>query len=80
MKVTLDCPLIKKRSHPAMLPPTHLEDVVHEKRATNPNRWSVRDVNLNPRTTLPVRVGLKQQNLEHGYNFLMDVSHPSSPN
>lgn len=27
-----------------------------------------------------VRVGLKQSNLDKAYKYLMDVSHPSSPN
>lgn len=54
--------------------------LVHEKRLANSNQWKVRDVKLNPRTTLPIRVGLKQSNLERGHDFLMDVSHPSSPN
>ena len=29
---------------------------------------------------LPVRIALKQRNLENGYNHLLNVSHPSSPN
>lgn len=60
--------------------PAAVPHVVHEKRLINSNKWAVRDVKLNPRTTLPVRVGLKQRNLEHGHDFLMDVSHPSSSN
>ena len=32
------------------------------------------------RTVLPVRIGLTQNNLDKGYDFLMDVSDPSSPN
>lgn len=59
--------------------PTTVPHLVHEKRLAN-TQWTARDVKLNPRTTLPVRVGLKQRNLDRGHDFLMDVSHPSSPN
>lgn len=61
--------------------PAAVPHVVHEKRIAGLNKWTKRDeVQLDPKTTLPVRVGLKQQNLDLGYDFLMDVSHPSSPN
>ena len=34
----------------------------------------------NPRTILPVRIGLSGTNLEHGHELLIDVSNPPSPN
>lgn len=55
-------------------PTTH---VLHEKRDVAvkfPRRRVDRDA------VIPVRIGLKQTNLESGYERLMDVSHPSSPN
>lgn len=54
--------------------------VVHEKRETQLGKWSKRDIKLNSDAVIPMSIGLKQRNLEHGYDFLMDVSHPSSPN
>ena len=35
---------------------------------------------LSPRTLLPVRIGLAQNNLDKAHEYLMDVSHPNSPN
>ncbi|THW17881.1 aorsin [Aureobasidium pullulans] len=62
------------------VPETH---VVHEKRDVahrfTTSRWVKRD-RLEKDTVLPVRVGLKQQNLHNGAEWLMDVSHPQSPN
>lgn len=46
--------------------------VVHEKREVAGSRWVKRD-RLDPRTVLPMRIGLKQSNLERGPEFLMDV-------
>ncbi|KAE8444410.1 hypothetical protein EG329_000610 [Mollisiaceae sp. DMI_Dod_QoI] len=53
---------------------------IHEKRdATAAKKW-VKRGKLSPDTRLPMRVGLKQRNLHRGLDFLMDVSHPESPN
>ncbi|KAH8821627.1 peptidase S8/S53 domain-containing protein [Xylogone sp. PMI_703] len=60
----------------AAVPNTH---VVHEKRDSAPKSWVKRD-KLHPKALLPMRIGLKQQSLDRGYEFLMDVSHPSSSN
>jgi tripeptidyl-peptidase-1 len=55
--------------------------VVHEKRATQSNKWSRRrDIKLNRDAVIPMSFGLTQQNIENGYDFLMDVSHPDSKN
>jgi tripeptidyl-peptidase I len=57
-------------------PPTH---AIHEKRDANPNRWIKRA--KTPRAAvLPVRIGLKQRNLDNGDAMLMDVADPASPN
>jgi tripeptidyl-peptidase-1 len=56
------------------VPTTH---VIHEKREIAPSfprRRVERDA------VIPVRVGLRQSNLDSGHERLMDVSHPSSPN
>jgi tripeptidyl-peptidase-1 len=46
--------------------------VLHEKRHAPPTRWIKRD--RIPRSAiLPVRIGLTQNNLEKGHDFLMDV-------
>ena len=62
----------------APAPTTH---VMHEKRETLSARWSRRsDIKLNRDAVIPMSFGLTQQNLENGYEFLMDVSHPESKN
>jgi tripeptidyl-peptidase-1 len=52
---------------------------LHEKRERPSRAWIKRDRVL-PSAILPIKIGLKQQNLENGYDYLMDVSDPSSPN
>ncbi|PMD13221.1 hypothetical protein NA56DRAFT_712256 [Hyaloscypha hepaticicola] len=53
---------------------------VHEKREfTNPV-WVSLDIELNRREIVPVSIGLTQQNLDNGHEYLMDVSDPISPN
>ncbi|CZT06100.1 related to serine protease [Rhynchosporium graminicola] len=53
--------------------------VLHEKRdSTNYHQW-VRRGKISPSAILPVRIGLKQQNLENGHDYLLDISHPDSP-
>ena len=53
--------------------------VVHERRSGTPHGWIKRS-SLQRNAILPMKVGLKQSNLERGYEYLDDVSHPSSPN
>ncbi|KAE9365864.1 subtilisin-like protein [Stipitochalara longipes BDJ] len=53
---------------------------VHERRHLGDLRWRPRDVPLDSRTVLPLSIGLTQQNLHKGHDFLMDVSDPTSPN
>ena len=53
---------------------------VHEKRHVGDLRWRPRDVELDSGTVFPLSIGLTQQNLHKGHDFLMDVSHPNSPN
>ena len=46
--------------------------LVHEKRHVPPTRWIKRD-RTPPNAILPVRIGLTQNNLEKGHDFLMNV-------
>lgn len=46
--------------------------VVHEKRTAPPTKWIKRD-RVDPGAVLPVRIGLSQNNLEKGHDYLMDV-------
>ncbi|MCJ1416494.1 hypothetical protein MMC32_002832 [Xylographa parallela] len=52
---------------------------IHEKRDYTPSNWVKHD-RVSAAAIIPVRVGLTQSNLEKGYDFLMDVSHPASTN
>ncbi|TVY55396.1 Aorsin, partial [Lachnellula suecica] len=60
----------------AAVPNTH---VVHEKREVTSRQW-VKRGKLSSSAVLPMRIGLKQQNLHLGHDLLMDVSHPESKN
>lgn len=61
----------------AALPSTSF--VVHEKREGDPVAWTKQ--NAAPKDqVLPIRIGLKQQNLQNLYQYVMDVADPDSPN
>jgi len=60
--------------------PAPASHVVHEKRSTQLQKWSRRDVKLSRDTVIPISIGLTQSNLDKGYEYLMDVSHPGSDN
>lgn len=60
----------------AIVPSTH---GVHEKRNAHSSRWTKLD-RVRPEAILPVRIALAQNNLDKGHEYLMDVSHPHSPN
>ncbi|KAF8478880.1 subtilisin-like protein [Gautieria morchelliformis] len=60
-------------------PASQTRKVVHERRAFVPAGWS-RSRKLSPDVVLPMRFGLKQNNMHRVEEFLMDVSHPESPN
>jgi len=58
--------------------PAPSSHVMHEKRNGGPSTWKrSSDVLLDRSYILPMRIGLKQRNLDLGHDFLMDVSHPS---
>jgi hypothetical protein len=52
---------------------------VHEKRHALPVAWT-KHSRAQKDVIVPVRVGLKQRNLEHSDRFLEDISDPDSPN
>ncbi|KAG8530702.1 uncharacterized protein KY384_004058 [Bacidia gigantensis] len=53
--------------------------VQHEKRYLVPQGWQKAE-RLNAADKLPMRIALTQPNLKDGYQHIMDVSHPDSPN
>lgn len=53
----------------AAVPNSH---VVHEKRESPPSKWVKRE-KISSSYVLPMRIGLKQRNLDRGHSFLMDV-------
>jgi tripeptidyl-peptidase-1 len=54
---------------------------IHEKRNIQPtSKWAKRDEPLDRRAIVPVNIALTQRNLDHGHDWLMEVSDPSSAN
>ncbi|KAI9714044.1 MAG: hypothetical protein M1820_000774 [Bogoriella megaspora] len=53
--------------------------VTHESRRHVPSGWTKRS-QLQRNAVLPMRIALTQSNLDRTYEYLNDVSHPSSPN
>ncbi|KAH9176552.1 subtilisin-like protein [Lactarius sanguifluus] len=65
----------------ALAAPPQLEranHVVHERRTAEPIGW-VRSYRADADDIIPLRVGMKQQNLHMLEDLLMDVAHPDSP-
>lgn len=60
--------------------PAPVSHIIHEKRDIDSSTWIVSDIKLRRDAIIPVSIGLTQRNLEYGYEFLMDVSDPESPN
>lgn len=61
-------------------PSSHADPhVIHEKRDGLPIAWKHHS-RAERSTVLPVRIGLKQRNLEYGSSYLDDVADPDSPN
>ena len=74
--LALACGLIAQASAaPAAVP-----HVVHEKRDLENTKWTRSDIKIRSNTVIPMSIGLTQRNLENGYEYLMDVSDPESPN
>ena len=54
--------------------------IVHERRNVDSFFGPSKGGRLNKNAIFPLRIGLQQQNLDDGYDYLMDVSHPTSSN
>ena len=52
--------------------PTSVKHVLHEKRNQPPSDW-VKGARVDSDAVLPMRIGLAQNNLDKGYDFLMEV-------
>lgn len=57
--------------------PAARSHVVHEKRDSIPSGWQARD-RVESHIKMPLRVGLKQRNLDMGPYYLDEVSNPHS--
>ncbi|KAK3689148.1 Pro-kumamolisin, activation domain-containing protein [Podospora appendiculata] len=67
----------EERAPRRRIPSSH---VIHERHETpNLEGW-VRRERADPTATLPMRIGLRQSNLDEGHELLMDISDPTSPN
>jgi hypothetical protein len=56
----------------ALAVPTAHEYQLHERRDFIPKAW-VEGKELDPKVSLPVRIGLTQSNLDYGHDLLMDL-------
>jgi tripeptidyl-peptidase-1 len=59
--------------------PTLNRLVVHEKRDGNLHQWEKRS-RAAPHYVLPIKIGLRQRNLENAEKYIYDIADPSSPN
>ena len=59
--------------------PASAHHVAHESRHTLHPRWSKLD-RVEPHKVFPMRIGLKQSNLDKADDFIHDISDPHSPN
>ncbi|KAJ7776843.1 subtilisin-like protein [Mycena maculata] len=72
--------LVASASISVAIPSIHPSHVVHEKRAVEPHvsGW-IQDRRLELQKLIPMRVGLRQRNLDQIDDILLAVSHPDSP-
>jgi tripeptidyl-peptidase I len=61
----------------AVASPVAVPHTVHEKRGVLPTGWQKRDA-LDRNTILPMKIALAQSNLDRGWEWLKEVSHPYS--
>lgn len=59
--------------------PNSKRHVVHERRSRLPTQWR-KNAKLHGDSLMPLRIALAQSNLDRADEFLMEVSHPDSPN
>jgi tripeptidyl-peptidase I len=60
-------------------PTSNTNHVVHEKRDSAPHYWQKRS-RAPLKDRLPIRIGLRQRNLENAESYIYDVADPRSPN
>lgn len=53
--------------------PTHNDYNLHERRDALPAHW-IEGRRLDPKVSLPMRIGLTQRNLDHGHDLLSEMS------
>jgi tripeptidyl-peptidase-1 len=58
-------------------PSKRADHVLHERRVAEPVAWATR--RLEADKVIPLRIGLKQQNMDRLEDLLLSVSHPDSP-
>ena len=63
----------------AAAPTSKGKHVVHERRGLAPTRWENLG-KVNGEMLIPLKIALTQNNLDKAEEYLMDVSHPESPN
>ena len=59
--------------------PSYANHILHEKRDSKPYQSVKRDRAIG-HEAIPIRIGLRQRNLEHAARYIHDVSDPESPN
>jgi hypothetical protein len=59
--------------------PTANKPVLHEKRDGNLHQWERRSRAI-PDHVMPIKIGLRQRNLENAEKYVYDVADPNSPN
>ncbi|KAI0451280.1 peptidase S8/S53 domain-containing protein [Xylaria acuta] len=64
---------------PSSAAPSSNGHVLHEKRDGAPHLWQKRD-RATPSQVLPIRIGLRQRNLENAESYIYEVADPTSPN
>ena len=62
----------------ATFPRSSSPSVIHERRRYAHHKL-VQGQRVDGDSVVTFRIALKQKSLEHGYNYLLNVSHPSSP-
>ncbi|PSR82034.1 peptidase S8/S53 domain-containing protein [Coniella lustricola] len=63
----------------AAVPTAPTKHVLHEKRAGLPHAWQKRD-RATADHVMPIRIALRERNMEHAEQFIYDVADPKSPN
>ncbi|RYC54461.1 hypothetical protein CHU98_g11749 [Xylaria longipes] len=64
---------------PSLAAPSSTGHVLHEKRDGEPHLWRKRD-RATSSQVLPIRIGLRQRNLENAESYIYEVADPDSPN